>query len=105
MKKFFRRLFLLALLAGTAAAATVWWPVSLPAPVVFFVEPGRGGRRTARDLTEAGILRAPQPFEAALLLRRGAGRIKAGEYEFAGELSAWDVAGLLLAGRVKTYKA
>lgn len=104
MKTIFRALLVLALLVIAGFAAALFWPVQLSAPMIYLVEPGRGSRRISRELAQSGILHLPQQLQLAIYLRRGAGSIKTGEYEFFGAVNAWDAAGVLLAGKVKTYK-
>lgn len=104
MKKIFQWVFFLVLLAAAGVAAALFWPVQLDTPQLYLVEPGWGGLRITHDLVARGIVRRPEQMELALLVRRGAGRIKTGEYEFSGALSAWDAVGILLSGKVKTYK-
>ena len=108
MKKLFRFFVLLVLLAAAGVAAALFWPVQLETPQVYLVEPGWGALRITHDLVARGIVRRPEQLELALLARHLSrykdGRIKTGEYEFSGAVSAWDAAGILLAGKVKTYK-
>ena len=94
--------FLLILALGIAA----WWlrqesrPVTLRAPVLVDIAPGTGATRIAGRLVSAGVLRSRWPFLAWHFLRPSRQILKAGEYEFSGQISPFDVYSKLVRGDI-----
>ncbi|MFN4087673.1 MAG: endolytic transglycosylase MltG [Alphaproteobacteria bacterium] len=101
-----RRLFLVLflVLAAAAGGAGLWgWhqytaPGPLPADRNVVVERGQGTRSIAESLAEAGVIREPLLFLAALRLRDEQGRVKAGEYAFPSGISVEAVIDKMVAG-------
>jgi UPF0755 protein len=100
-----RRLFLLVLL-GLAVYGVWWheteWPVrsaSQP-PQTLVVEPGWGVLEIGRHLHALGLVRHPEVFRALVVMRGAAGRLRAGEYEFTGEMSLGQVVDKMARGEV-----
>jgi len=102
MRKFLWLLFALALAALLGAGTAVYW---LTAPFAVaedaFVEIGRGTstRAIASRLAEEGVIRSPYAFLAVRALRPGS-KLQAGEYEFSGTMSAWQVFDKIRLGQV-----
>ena len=88
MRRFFRTLFLLALLAAIGAAAAGWWwlqqPLRLPAnasSVDLAIEPGTLPRAVAQAVRDAGVDVDPRLLFAWFRVSGEGHRIKAGSYE------------------------
>ncbi len=103
-----KRLPAFMFLAGLAAAGFAAWrlnaPRELPAPVTVMIEPGTGARGAAARLAKAGVVDDARWLRLALRLSGGEGKIKSGEYEFAGGHSAREAAAMLVEGKVKSYR-
>jgi UPF0755 protein len=81
-----RRLLLVAVLGAGAAAAVLFayahLPLSWPSPAVSFdVRSGSSLRSVAAQLSAAGVIGRPEPFELLARLLGESGRLKAGNYE------------------------
>ena len=102
MRKLLRSGFILAAILILAASATVFW-ITGPNNVAenTFVEIARGTstRAIADQLTEQGVIRTPYALIAVRLLRPGS-KLQAGEYEFTGALTAWQVFDRIQSGKV-----
>ena len=101
-----RRLFAFFLLLAVAGAG-FWfhetrWPVrsAQDPPQALVVETGDGVRDIGRRLHGLGLVRHPDIFRAHVLARGDAGRLRAGEYELAGDMSLDDIVGKLVKGDV-----
>ena len=88
MRRFFRTVFLLALLAAIGAAAAGWWwlqqPLRLPAnasSVDLSIEPGTLPRAVAQAVRDAGVDVDPRLLFAWFRVSGEGHRIKAGSYE------------------------
>ena len=88
MRRFFRTVFLLALLAALGAGAAGWWwlqhPLPLPAnttSVDLSIEPGTLPRGVAQAVRDAGVAVDPRLLFAWFRLSGQAHKIKAGSYE------------------------
>jgi len=98
-----RRLGGLVLILVLLAAALAAWsyagrgPSSKPVDVV--LPKGGGVRRIAGALKDAGVIRSQTAFLVAARLTGAAGRLKAGEYEFAAGASTASVLSDIAAGR------
>jgi len=98
-----RKLLLFLLLFGAAViGGAVYW---LTAPFAVredaFVEISRGTstRAIANQLADEGVIRSPYALLAVRALRPGS-KLQAGEYEFSGTLSAWQVFDKIRLGQV-----
>jgi UPF0755 protein len=91
MMRLVKRLLLLALLvaAGGGAALYVYShaELALPEPVSFELRAGSSLRAVAGQLSAAGVIGRPEPFELLARALGEAGRLKAGNYEFSGALT------------------
>jgi len=88
VRRFFRTVFLLALLAAIGAAAAGWWwlqqPLRLPAnasSVDLSIEPGTLPRAVAQAVRDAGVDVDPRLLFAWFRVSGEGHRIKAGSYE------------------------
>jgi UPF0755 protein len=100
-----RRLLFLAVLLAIVWGA--WWhqtrwPVRSPAasPQRLLVEPGTSVKQIGRQLQELGLVRHPEVFRLLVLERGAAGKLQAGEYEFAGRMSLSDIVDKMARGDV-----
>ncbi len=75
-------------------------PVTLPKPVLVDIAPGTGATNIARRLASAGVLRSPWPFLAWHFLRPTRQVLQAGEYEFSGQISPFQVYRKLVRGDI-----
>ncbi|HWP34391.1 MAG TPA: endolytic transglycosylase MltG [Thermodesulfobacteriota bacterium] len=99
---------LLLLVLGAAAGAWVYY-LSTPAgrggaPRVVEIPPGRPLAAVARDLEAAGVIRHRRLFTLYAWSVGAAGRLKAGEYELAANLTPRQVLGRLLRGEVLQHR-
>jgi len=88
VRRFFRTVFLLALLAAIAVGAAGWWWLQHPLPlppgassVDLSIEPGTLPRGVAQAVREAGVAVDPRLLFAWFRVSGQAQRIKAGSYE------------------------
>ena len=103
--RFFTRLILLSVVACMGFAGWMIWfatsPLSLASsPIEFSLRPGLGLRAVARQIADAGVSYSPWQFS---WLGRLAGRdtdIKAGSYEIATGITAWELLEKLTRGDV-----
>ena len=115
MKRIFVSLLLLLLLS--AAAALGYWllkqrqltefaqtPFGNEAPKLVLILRGTGPRALAGQLHEAGVVQDASLFYAWLRREGLSPQLKAGEYEFTGALTPQQVAQLIVANQVKTYR-
>jgi len=99
----------LALVLILALGIAAWWlrresrPVILRSPVLVEITPGTGARGIAGRLVSAGVLRSRWPFLAWHFLRPSRQILKAGEYEFSGQISPFDVYSKLVRGDIHYY--
>ena len=92
LKKFMLLLILCALLAGAAAYFYAHGDLQLPeSPVTFELRAGSSLRTTATQLAVAGIIGRPEPFELMVRMLGESGRLKAGNYEFSGQMTPLDL--------------
>jgi UPF0755 protein len=100
-----RRLVLL-LLVGLAVYGVWWheteWPVreASEPPQTLVVEPGWGVLEIGRHLHSLGLVRHPEVFRALVVVRGATGRLRAGEYEFAGRMSLSQIVDKMARGEV-----
>ncbi len=90
--RLFKRLLLVVVLAAAGAAAAIYHyaygELALPqAPVSFELRAGSSLRAVATQLSAAGVIGRPEPFELLARLLGEAGRLKAGNYEFTAPLT------------------
>ena len=100
---------LLGFLLLCAAAVYLLSPPSyLPSaksdPTLLPIARGSSFKAIAANLEEAGVIRSALAFEILALIRGERSLLKSGEYEFPQGMSASDVLGDLVAGRVKSYQ-
>ena len=100
---------LLGFLLLCAAAAYLLSPPShLPSAksdlTLLPIARGSSFKTIAANLEEAGVIRSALVFEILALIKGERSRLKSGEYEFSQGMSASDVLGDLVAGRVKSYQ-
>ncbi|RKQ73637.1 endolytic transglycosylase MltG [Oceanibaculum indicum] len=93
---------LLALLAGGGLVAWGYAQFTRPGPLqaqtALVIPRGSGVETIARRLEQAGILRHPELFMAAVKIKGTAGSLKAGEYAFKPGISPREVMALLQSG-------
>jgi len=101
-----KRLFLFVVVVG-AAAWLFWyhetrWPVRQASdpPQPLTVAQGAGVADIGRQLHGLGLVRHPEIFRGHVMLRGDAGRLRAGEYELAGEMTLDDIVTKLVKGDV-----
>jgi UPF0755 protein len=93
---------LILLVLALAAAAAGWsyvGPGPAGKPLDVILPKGAGVRRVAGVLKDAGVIRSSLVFQVAARLTGQAGRLKAGEYEFAAGASTANVLADIAAGR------
>ncbi len=115
MKKVLLSLLLLGVLA---AGAVVGWgvlrerrvqtfadlPVTLPAPVVVDVPSGTGPRGLARLLAGKGVVTDEEKLYQYIRAKELGPRLKAGEYEFEGDITPARALEKITSGQVKLYR-
>jgi peptidoglycan lytic transglycosylase G len=101
------RKILLLLLLAAGVVCFAWfhetqWPVrsAADAPQSLFVEPGMGIADIGRQLQALGLVRHPGVFRALVVWRGDAGRLRAGEYAFEGEMSLVEIVDKMARGDV-----
>ena len=115
MKKIVGVVFLLAVLAVGGFFGWRYWrieqirrfaetPISLAVPRTVDIAPGSGPRRVATLLGEAGVVSNADRFFDFLRLEGLGPKLKAGEYEFKGELTPRAAAQKIVSGEVKVYR-
>lgn len=72
-------------------------------PAVVEIQTGEGLRTVARALAEANVVFAPRAFRLLVILRGGAKRVHAGEYEFLPGERPWRVATRLIRGEIREH--
>jgi UPF0755 protein len=88
LKQLLLMLMLCALLASAAMYFYAHDDLQLPdSPVTFELRTGSSLRATATQLAAAGIIGRPEPFELLTRLLGESGRLKAGNYEFSGQMT------------------
>jgi UPF0755 protein len=90
--RLFKRLLLWSVLCVLGAAAALYYyaydELALPqSPVTFELRAGSSLRTVATQLSAAGIIGRPEPFEVLARLLGESARLKAGNYEFSGPLT------------------
>jgi len=90
--RLFKKLLVLMLLSVLIAGAAVYYyaydELRLPeSPVTFELRAGSGLRAAASQLSAAGIIGRPEPFELLARLLGESGRLKAGNYELSAPLT------------------
>lgn len=102
MRKFFGFLLVVVILGAVAAAAGVYWltrPVTVPEDTFVEINHGTSTRGIADQLTQAGVIRSEYALLAVRALHPGS-HLQAGEYEFDGTLTAWQVFDKIRLGQV-----
>jgi UPF0755 protein len=106
MNQMLRKLLISGFVAGLtallASAGAVYWltrPVSVPEDTFVEISRGTPTRTIADELTRLGVIRSPYALLAVRALRPGA-RLQAGEYEFSGDLTAWQVFDKIRLGQI-----
>ena len=101
-----RKALLLVLLLA-AALCLAWvhetrWPVRRASdpPQSLVVEPGMGILDIGRQLQVLGLVRHPEIFRALVVWRQDAGKLRAGEYAFEGEMSLEQIVDKMVRGDV-----
>jgi UPF0755 protein len=95
-------------LVAVAAAGAAWFYSSLTRPYKGYAEAeifveipsGTGTAAMARRLAEAGVVRSPEVFRAAVWMRGSARRLQAGEYRFDRSMSPTEVVDKIARGDV-----
>jgi UPF0755 protein len=103
--------FLLALVAGLAAAAAGFYAYSeyaAPGPLaenkVLVIEPGLSVSEIGASLEQNGVISNGRIFTALAQLTGQIGKLKAGEYDFPASASMQQVMALIASGKSITYK-
>lgn len=102
MRKFIGFILLVMLVAIAAAASAVYWlgrPVAVPERTFVEINRGTSTRGIAQQLTQEGVIRSPYALLAVRALHPGA-HLQAGEYEFSGSTSVWQVFDKIRQGQV-----
>ena len=102
MRKFFFSVLALAIIAALAVGAVVHWltrPLSIAEDTFVEISRGTSTRGIANQLAEQGVIRSPYALLAVRALAPGA-KLQAGEYEFSGTLTAWQVFDRIRLGQV-----
>lgn len=103
-----KKLAFLIVLIVVLGIAALWLqresqPVTLRAPVLVDIAPGTGATGIADRLVSGGILRSRWPFLAWHFLRPRRHILRAGEYEFSGQISPFQVHRKLVLGDIHYY--
>ena len=104
-----RKLAFVLILLIVALGIAAWWlrresrPVTLRAPVLVDIAPGTGATGIAARLVSSGVLRSRWPFLAWHFLRPTRQILQAGEYQFSGQISPFQVYGKLVRGDIHYY--
>ena len=115
MKKVLLGLLVLAVLAGAGAAGFFYWrmerlrefarePFGSDETKLVLVPQGTNPRALGALLQQAGVVKSSDRFYQLVRLENAAPKLRAGEYEFKGPLTAIDVLERILQGKVKTYR-
>ncbi|HVE82363.1 MAG TPA: endolytic transglycosylase MltG [Myxococcales bacterium] len=115
MKKVLLGLVLVVVLSAAAAAAFYFLrlqrlrefasePFGTPETKLVLVPPGTNPRVLGGMLQQAGVVKSAEQFYALVRLEQAAPRLRAGEYEFTGPLTALDVLQRIEDGKVKAYR-
>jgi UPF0755 protein len=102
MRKLLRFLLAVAVIALVTIGSIAYWltrPVTLAEDTFVEINRGTSTRRIADQLTQQGVIRSPYELLALRALRPGS-RLQAGEYEFSGTLTAWEVFEKIRLGQV-----
>ena len=75
-------------------------PGPLAGPAIVVVPQGAGVARVADLLARHGVIHNALVFEAGVRISGNAARLRAGEYEFPGHVSARDIMDMLTAGKI-----
>lgn len=106
--RIFRRIALLAVLAGVCVAGYLAFAYLGPGPLtreaVVVIPRGASVPAIAAALDEAGVIRGQVPFRLGIALEGAASRLKAGEYLFTPEVSGRAVALALQQGAVRVRR-
>jgi len=103
-----RRVLLLLIFLALAAGSLLYWALMVPHKpgrdsVFLVIEPRTSTRAMARMLTNAGVIRSDWSFLLARVLRPNA-RLQAGEYQFTGTPSTWQVFDKIARGDIFYYE-
>lgn len=93
MAKFLRTLLALVAFVLMAIGGATYWltrPVNLRGPLFVEISRGTSTRAIAKELAHRGVIRSSWALLLARAFNPGS-RLQAGEYEFSGKVSAWDV--------------
>lgn len=102
MRKFIGLVLILALAGAIAAGGALYWltqPITIAEPEFVEIEHGASTRAIAGQLAHQGIIRSPWALLGVRALHPGS-RLLAGEYEFSGVVTVWQVFDKLRFGRV-----
>src|SRR5688500_12009398 len=102
MRKLFVFFLLLAVVAFVFWFHETRWPVrsAQDPPQSLMVNQGDGVRDIGRQLHGLGLVRHPDIFRAAVVVRGATGKLRAGEYELTGSMSLDDIVTKLVKGDV-----
>ncbi|MFQ5563472.1 MAG: endolytic transglycosylase MltG [Parvularculaceae bacterium] len=100
---FFSGLLALAVIAAAAGGYIAYRETMRPGPLkedtVVLLESGASVSRITEQLDEAGALRRPELFIAAVRVRGAQGALKAGEYEIPAGASIMEIIDILISGK------
>jgi UPF0755 protein len=102
MRKIVLSILVIAVAAMIFLGCALYWvaqPVTVPEDTVVDIEHGTTTRGIADMLAQQGIIRSPYALLAVSALEPGS-RLQAGEYEFSGTLTAWQVFDRIHLGQV-----
>jgi UPF0755 protein len=102
MRKVILFLLLVVVLACAGSAVAVYWltqPVQVAEDTFVEITRGTSTRGIANQLAQEGVIRSPYGLLAVRALEPGS-KLQAGEYEFSGKLTAWEVFDRIRLGQV-----
>jgi UPF0755 protein len=107
VRKLFKLIFVLALIAAVIVAASVYWEIfqwKSKSAAEVAISKGSHLNAVAAQLERGGVIRSPKIFSFYARLKGVSGKLHAGEYEFPAGISIDDVLNAIVEGEVKRYR-